>query len=78
MYPQMNEDVMFERLKDMQREMENSRLIAGSVPSVGSLVRILGARIWWLAGLAMRRPPRARPASMREAYEESVRASDAA
>lgn len=31
MYPYMNEDAAFERLKDLQREMENSRLMAGSV-----------------------------------------------
>lgn len=29
MYPYMNEDAAFERVKDMQREMENSRLWAG-------------------------------------------------
>jgi hypothetical protein len=29
MYPYMNEDVAFERVKDMQREMENSRQWAG-------------------------------------------------
>ena len=34
MYPYMNEDVAFERLKDMQREVENSRLWAGRTISV--------------------------------------------
>ena len=61
MYPYMNEDVAFERLKDLQREMENSRLIAGSAPSLGSLLRGLAERAWWLGGLAMRRPPRRHP-----------------
>ncbi len=54
MYPFMNEDVAFERLKDLQREMENSRLT----------VRNLTARAWGLAGLAMLRPPRRRPADL--------------
>ena len=34
MYPYMNEDVAFERVKDMQREMENSRLYAASIIDV--------------------------------------------
>ena len=65
MYPYMNEDAAFERLKDLQREMENSRLVAGTAPSLGSLIRSLGQRAWWLAGLAMRRPPRTRPVASR-------------
>jgi hypothetical protein len=60
MYPYMNEDVAFERLKDLQREMENSRLNASSLAAFGGLIRNLSARAWWLAGLAMRRPPRRR------------------
>ena len=32
MHPYMNEDVMWERLKDMQREVENSRLWAEAHP----------------------------------------------
>jgi len=65
MYPYMNEDAAFERLKDLQREMENSRLIAGSAPSLGSVLRNLAERAWWLGGLAMRRPPRPNPAPSR-------------
>jgi hypothetical protein len=43
MYQHCNEDVAFERLKDLQREMENSRLTAGSLSD-------LGHRIWtWAA-----------------------------
>ncbi len=64
MYPYMNEDVAFERLKDLQREMENSRLTANGLAGLGSLVRNLSARAWWLAGLAMLRPPRRRPADL--------------
>ena len=64
MYPFMNEDVAFERLKDLQREMENSRLTANGLAGFGSLVRSVSARAWWLAGLAMRRPPRRHPADV--------------
>jgi hypothetical protein len=61
MYPYRNEDVAFERLKDLQREMENSRMAANSLAGLGALTRNLAARAWWLAGLAMRRAPRRRP-----------------
>lgn len=77
MYPYTNEDVAFERLKDLQREIENSRLVAGSLIWLGSFVRILAARAWWLTGLAMGRPPRRRPGQVRHAFEEQA-ASDAA
>lgn len=60
MNPYMNEEVMWQRLKDIQREMENSRLYGSPGPSLGVLTRQLAARVWWLAGLAMRRPPRKR------------------
>ena len=58
MNPYTNEDMMWERLKDIQREMENSRLYGAHGPSLLTVLRQLGARIWWLAGLATRRPPR--------------------
>jgi hypothetical protein len=61
MDPYTHEDAAFERLKDLQREMENSRLMAGSVLDLGGRLWNLAARAWWLAGLAMRRPPRRRP-----------------
>ena len=49
MYPYMNEDVAFEHLKDLQREMENSRLMAGSLSD-------LGRRIWtWAARVSTSR-----------------------
>lgn len=70
MYPYVNEDVAFERLRDLQREMENSRLAAGSLVRFGSLVRNLSARAWWLGGLAFRRPPRRRPSLAPAGYEE--------
>jgi hypothetical protein len=60
MYQHYNEDVAFERLKDLQREMENSRLTATSIAD-------LGHRIWtWAARAstsraASRRLPVQRP-----------------
>ncbi len=61
MYPYMNEDVAWERLKDMQREVENSRIWANSTGNLLAEARRLAVRAWILAGLAMRRPPRRRP-----------------
>ena len=77
MYPYMNEDVAFERLKDLQREMENSRAMAGALAELRNSVRILALWAWWLAGLALRRPPRRRPVQVQHEYEEQS-ASDAA
>jgi hypothetical protein len=72
MYQYGNEDVAFERLKDLQREMENSRMAADSVAGLGRLIRNLSARAWWLAGLAMRRAPRRRPGLEKIDYEETA------
>ena len=77
MYPYMNEDVAFERLKDLQREMENSRMTASSLAGLGALISNLATRAWWLAGLAMRRAPRRRPNLEQIDFEESA-ASDVA
>jgi hypothetical protein len=77
MYPYMNEDAMFERLKDLQREAENSRLMTRSAPRLGTVIRNVAERAWWLAGFALQRPPRPRPSQVRQAREEST-ASDAA
>ncbi len=59
MYPFMNEDAAWQRLQDLQREMESSRLLATGQPNaaIQSLGR-LAARVWLLAGLAATRPPR--------------------
>ena len=55
----MNEDVMWERLKDIQLEVENSRLDRPRlVPILRHTARLLGERAWLLAGLASRRAPR--------------------
>ena len=57
----MNEDVMWQRLKDLQSETENRRL--HGTTGAAHLVGLLAQRAWLLAGLAMRRPPRPSPAS---------------
>ena len=61
MYPYTNEDAAWQRLQDLQREMENSRLMAATQPqaTLETLGR-LAARVWLVAGLAARRPPRKR------------------
>ena len=69
MYPYMNEDAAFERLKDLQREAENRRLVAGAL---GSAARNLAVRAWLLGGLAMRRTPRPRPVEVRRARHETT------
>jgi len=66
MYPYMNEDAAWQRLQDIQREMENRRLSAAGRRHITlDVVRQLAARAWLLAGLAAMRPPRRRPASIR-------------
>ncbi len=61
MYPFMNEDAAWQRLQDLQREMENSRLLAEARPwaALQTLGRLV-ARVWLLAGMAAQRPPRRR------------------
>jgi hypothetical protein len=77
MNPYTNEDVMWQRLKDIQLEAENRRLYgARTFPTLLALVQILGRRASWLAGLAMRRTPRRRPVRLAEADGDG--ASDAA
>ena len=62
MNPYMNEDVMWQRLKDIQLEAENRRLYGDTtLRSLVALVRLVGERAWWLAGLAMLRAPRRSP-----------------
>jgi hypothetical protein len=77
MYPYMNEDVAFERLKDLQREVENSRLMVASAQRLGSRLGNLAARAWWLGRLALRRSPQRRPIPAHHACDEA-NASDAA
>jgi hypothetical protein len=61
MYPYMNEDAAWQRLQDIQREMENSRIWVDGSASLVRLAIQLARRVWILAGLAMRRPPRRGP-----------------
>jgi hypothetical protein len=58
MNPYANEDVMWERLKDMQREAENSRLIAQQVAPGFSRVIRLTIRAAWGAIHALGLAPR--------------------
>ena len=60
MYSYSNEDAAWDRLKDMQREMENSRLWADRSGSLLTTLTRLAERAWILGGLAMRRAPRRR------------------
>jgi len=60
MYSYRNEDAAWDRLIDMQREMENSRLWADRSSDLLTTLARLVERAWILSGLAMRRPPRRR------------------
>ena len=54
-----NEDVMWERLKDIQMEAENARMRGPRLgPDTLRLARLLAQRVWLVAGLAARRAPR--------------------
>lgn len=62
MNPYANEEVMWQRLKDMQREAENSRLFAqDTLPRLAQMAGLFARRAWWLGGLAIRRAPRRSP-----------------
>lgn len=66
---QMNEDIAWLRLQDLQREMENSRLLSDhGLPALAGLAR----KVWTLVGAAWP----ARPADRMR--EEPDSASDAA
>jgi hypothetical protein len=60
MYNYGNEDAAWDRLIDMQREMENSRLWGDRSGSLLTTLALLAERAWILGGLAMRRAPRRR------------------
>ncbi|HET7466539.1 MAG TPA: hypothetical protein VFL29_07715 [Candidatus Dormibacteraeota bacterium] len=54
-----NEEIAWRRLQDMQREIENHRLVAGGgSASVTWWLPLLARRVWLVAGLAGRRAPR--------------------
>jgi hypothetical protein len=56
--PYANEEVMWQRLKDVQLEAENRRLL-GVTPSVPAVALSLARKLWGLARMAM---PRSSPA----------------
>jgi hypothetical protein len=60
MYNHGYEDAAWDRLIDMQREMENSRLWADRSRGLLTRMVLLAERAWVLGGLAMRRAPRRR------------------
>jgi len=58
-YPYMNEDAAWQHLQDLQREVENRRLMAQGRPGFAvEALRRLGARVVHLAGAAAWRAPR--------------------
>lgn len=62
MYPYVNEDAAWQRLQDIQREMENHRLLAAGQPGATlELLRWLAARAWNLASMVAMRPTRYAP-----------------
>ena len=63
MNPYANQDMAWQRLKDMQLEVENRRLASGHEP-LSATARRFAVSAWHLAGLAMQRPPRRRPRSV--------------
>jgi len=55
------EDYAWERLKDTERELEQRRLRAHPEGAAWArMVKLVVRRSWWIAGLAMHRPPRRR------------------
>lgn len=56
MHEYYNEDVAFERLKDLQREMENSRLTAGSLSDLGHRIRNWVVQASTSPAVSIRRP----------------------
>ncbi len=78
MYKYLNEEVAWQRLKHLQREMENSRRMAEGIQQSLVTLRLLAQRAWLLAGLATPRPPRRRPAAAEQEVEDAQAAPDAA
>jgi hypothetical protein len=76
MNEQYNEEMAWRQLQDLQREMENHRLVAGGGPALRWWLPRLAARAWTLAGLASRRAPRWNPAVV--SNESADRRVDAA
>lgn len=64
-----NEEMAWRHLQDLQREMENHRLVDGGGPALSWWLPRLATRIWVLAGLASRRAPRWNPAVVKPATD---------
>jgi len=62
---QYHDDMAWQRLVDIQREMENSRQWADGISSLTARLAKLAERARILGGLAMRRAPRKRPLRVR-------------
>jgi hypothetical protein len=74
-----NEEVAWQRLVDLQREAEYSQFLAtNGLPRAVHLALVLVKRIWWLAGLAMQRPPRPHPKALRVDKDQDSIVSDVA
>jgi hypothetical protein len=68
-----NEEVMWQRLKDMQREAETSRLFAvHTLPGILRAASLLAGRVWLLGGLATRRAPRRRTRRVVESERDGI------
>lgn len=57
-----NEEMAWRRLQDLQREMENHRMVDAGGPALRWWLPRLAERAWLVAGLASRRAPRWSPA----------------
>ena len=58
MYPFMNEDAAWHRIQDLQREMENSRLMSRNPQAAGDALARFAGRVRLLVGRAANRLPR--------------------
>lgn len=56
-----NDEMAWRHLQDLQREMENARMVDGGGPALRWWLPKLAARMWVVAGLASRRAPRWSP-----------------
>jgi len=64
-----NEEMAWRHLQDLQREMENRRLVDGGGPPLAWWLPKLAERVWLVAGLASRRAPRWNPAVVKRAAD---------
>jgi hypothetical protein len=79
MNPYVNEDAAWQHIQDLQREMENSRLMAAGNPPaevvavvwLGRRLVRLGSAVWNLSAGQLHRAPVAAPAVQSEAAYES-------